>query len=511
MFMELRQLALGVAKGRAKYPTSYHWGPWRAILMSISLLVMFAALPQLIGSPEGNGNWPLYVSLASIAWLATFFVCSYGQFKTPYLLTTAFVVPLCLFHLGVVIPSAFGWSPDAGLTFGSFAPWLERAGWYTVLALGCIGLGFGWSLKRSNFKIQKHIVDEATANRVLDMLFLNGIGLLIASVIFLGLAIASFGNLLSYSRVDFVRINAGDTRGLGALTMVLPIALIFLVVGARKRMTRIFSYSITAFLFIILLLSGSRSAVMAPLLVGIVLWVKVGKKIPLPVALTILVFVLIAIPAIGVLRSSGESYDKINKEDILRSTENAKIGTGFSEMGSTASVLANILRLVPEKDPYRYGESYFKAIKVAIPNIGLSQKGSERLMALQGASATSDAVLDLIPSEWITYRLDPIRFAAGEGVGFSGIGEPYINFGLTGVVIYFIFLGFFLGRLESANLLSSPKVLIFIAVTAVPLITLVRNDFVIFTKPVIFTYIVLLIWNLSTKFLFGKNRSAGRI
>ena len=137
-------------------------------------------------------------------------------------------------------------------------------------------------------------------------------------------------------------------------------------------------------------------------------------------------------------RPLAEDIFTFNKEDILRSTENAKIGTGFSEMGSTASVLANILRLVPEKDPYRYGESYFKAIKVAIPNIGLSQKGSERLMALQGASATSDAVLDLIPSEWITYRLDPIRFAAGEGVGFSGIGEPYINFGLTGVVIYFI-------------------------------------------------------------------------
>lgn len=502
--MELRQLALGIAKGKARSSASYHWGPWRAILMSISSLTIFVAVPQLIGTPESNSNWPLYVSLVSIAWLITYLTCSFMQFKTPYLLTTAFVVPLCLFHLGVVIPSAFGWTPDAGLTFGSFAPWLERAGWYTVLALGCLGFGFGWALKRSNFKIQKHIVAETTANKVLDILFRNGIGLLLASLIFLGMAIASFGNLLSYSRVDFFRLNAGDTRGLGALTMVLPVALIFLVIGARKRASKLFSYSLAILFFLIFLLSGSRSNALFPLLVGIVLWVKVGRKIPLPIALSTLAFVLIAIPAIGLLRSSGESYSKIDQEDIIKSAEKAKIGSGFTEMGSTANVLASIIRLVPKKDPYRYGESYFKAIKDSIPNIGLTQKGSERMMAIQGSSATPAAILDLIPSEWITYRLDPARFAAGEGVGFSAIAEPYINFGLPGVVVFFIFLGFFLGRLESENLFNSPNKLIFMGVIGWPLLTLVRNDFVNFTKPVVFTFVVLLIWSGVNRIIFGQ-------
>ncbi len=502
--MESRQLATGIAKGRAKNLASYHWGPWRAILMSVSLLMILLAVPQLIGTPELHSSWPLYVSLASVAWLATFFICSYGQFKTAYLLTSAYIILLCLFHLGGVIPTAFGWTDTTGMDFGTFAPWLERAGWYTVLALACTGVGFSMALKRTNFKIQKHVVSEVSANKVLDMIYWDGIGLLIASLIFLGMAIASFGNLLNYSRVDFFRLGAGDTRGLGAFTMVLPVALIFLVLGARKQSSKIFSYSIAAVFFILLLLSGSRSNALIPLLVGVVLWVKLGRKIPLPIALAALAFVLIAIPAVGLLRSSGEAFNKIDQTDILKSTENAKIGAGFSEMGSTSNVLASIIRLVPVKDPYRYGATYLKAVLESLPNIGFKQSGSDRVKAIQEVQTNPEALLSLIPSDWITYRLDPGKFEAGEGVGFSIIGEPYINFGLVGVIIFFTAAGFWLGRLESISILNSSRVFVLTGVIAWPLLTLVRNDFVTFIKPIVFTLIVLFIWRIASKFLLGK-------
>lgn len=499
--MPNRQLAVGVAKGKTNSPDAIHWGPWRIILLAISGIIVLVAGSQLMGAPDSHSDWPIYVSVTSLVWLATYFICSYAQFKTPYLFTSAYIVPLCLFHLGVVIPHALGLSTVSGLTTGSFAPWLERAGWYTVLALGCIGLGFGLSLKRTNFRIRKHIVDLSTANKTLAMVYWDGIGLLIASAIFLGMAISSFGNLLNYSRVDFFRLNAGDTRGLGAFTMILPVAIIFLVIGARKRWEKIVTSAFAAFCFFIILLSGTRSGALFPLLVGTILWVKVGRKVPIAIAISTLAFVLIAIPAIGLLRDTGQAFGKIDQQEIIASAENAKIENGFMEMGQTGGVLAHILRLVPGKDPYRYGETYLHALRDSIPNIGISQNKSERLKAKSEALTNPEAILNLIPSDWITYRLDPTRFAAGEGLGFSGIGEPYLNFGFMGVVTFFILLGFLLGRLESVNLLNRPKLLIFSGVALWPLIPLVRNDIGNFTKPVAFTLIVLLIWRISTKFL----------
>lgn len=501
--MSQKYIAVGVAKNRIGSPDSYHWGPWSTILGTLSFFIVLISVSQLLGEPELHEKWPLYVSVLSITWLATYLICSNAQFRTPYLITSAYIIPLCAFHLGLIIPYAFGWSEVSGLTSGTFAAWMERAGWYTVLALGCIGLGFSISLKRSNFKISKHIVAVSDSNKTLDILFSDGIGLLIASMIFLVMAIYSFGNLLNYSRVDFFRLNAGDTRGLGVFTMVLPIAVIFLAIGARKRVHKIIAYVLAALSFGVLLLSGSRSGALFPLLVGVVLWVKVGRRIPKPVAISALIFVLIAIPAIGLLRSSGESYNKIQEEDVIKSTENAKIGDGFSEMGSTGTVLANIIRLVPNHDPFRYGSSYLHALADSIPNIGLNQNYSDRLRAGQKTMTDPKAALDLIPSDWLTYRLDKAKFYAGEGLGFSGIGEPYINFGLIGVIGFFVFLGYFLGRLDSFNLLASPKMLVFTSIILWPLLPLVRNDFGNFTKPVVFTLIILLIWRTALKLLNG--------
>lgn len=494
-------LTIGIAKGKILRPEFINWGPWKIILIAISILTTLIAVSQLTGSPDLHSNWPEYISAVTLTWLLTYFLCSYAQFKSVYLFTSAYIIPLCLFHLGIVIPHALGINLNSSLISGSLAPWLERAGWYTVLSLGCLGIGFGISLKKSNFKMQRFFVNVESANKALARLYQDGIGLLIASGVFLGMAIASFGNLLNYSRVDFFRLNAGDTRGLGAFTMVLPVALIFLVIGSRNRKQRIFTSLLALACFFAILLSGTRSGALFPLLIGTILWVKVGRRIPLPVALSTLAFVLIAIPAIGLLRDTGQAFGKIEQDDIMASARKAKVENAFTEMGQTGAVLAHILRLVPETDPYRYGQSYIYALKDSIPNIGFSQNQSERLKAKSDALINHDATLNLIPSDWITYRLDPVRFAAGEGIGFSGIGEPYINFGLSGVVFFFILLGFLLGRLESVNLLNHPRYLIFSGIALWPLIPLVRNDVGNFTKPVVFTFIVLLIWRLIIKFL----------
>ena len=91
----------------------------------------------------------------------------------------------------------------------------------------------------------------------------------------------------------------------------------------------------------------------------------------------------------------------------------------------------------------------------------------------------------------------------GEGVGFTAIGEPYLNFGLPGVIAFFLALGYLLGRLDQVNLLERPGLLVFASAILWHLIQTVRDDFSNFIKPMLFTYVFLLCWRLMTRILSG--------
>lgn len=111
----------------------------------------------------------------------------------------------------------------------------------------------------------------------------------------------------------------------------------------------------------------------------------------------------------------------------------------------------------------------------------------------------SNALNEIPPSDWITYRMSPDRFYSGEGVGFSALAEPYLNFGMIGVVVYFILLGAYLAWMDSIVLLSSPRRLVFACITMWPLCQTVRNDFGNLIKPAVFALISLLVWRVVAK------------
>ncbi|MHB8453964.1 MAG: O-antigen polysaccharide polymerase Wzy [Acidiferrobacterales bacterium] len=473
-------------------------------------MVIIFSIYQIMVPSEVDPNWSMGVSIACILWCGCYFFCSYGQFRTPYLFTSAYIVPLCIFHLGITVPYAFGWLKADDWSYGTLVPWLQRAGWYVALTLGSIGLGFALSLKRSNFRKDRFTVAPDVARHTSAIVFWDGLGLLAASAIFLAMAIYTFGNLLNYSRVDFFR-GVGDTRGLGVFMMVFPASVILLVIGARSRFEKTIAVGTAIFAFIFFLLSGYRSAAFFPVLVGVVLWVKSGRKIPLSFAASAVFFVLIAIPAVGMLRAMGP-YDKINKKDIETSVKHATIEDTFLELGQTAGLLAHVLRLIPAKEPYRYGTTYLHALRDSIPNIMPHMQQSERAEAEKKSLSDPGAINNMIPSDWLTYRLRPDKFAVGEGVGFTGIGEPYMNFGLPGVIVFFTLLGFILGKLDSANLRARPNLMVLATITVWPLLPLVRNDFGNFTKPVIFMLIILGIWRFSTSFITQRppSRSGSR-
>ena len=169
-------------------------------------------------------------------------------------------------------------------------------------------------------------------------------------------------------------------------------------------------------------------------------------------------------------------------------------------------MLAHVFRLVPDYDSYQYGNSYLIAFRNSIPNIGFSQSNSQRTEAIQNLRNDPDSIQKTIPSDWITYRLERDKYLRGEGLGFSAIGEPYLNFGIIGVVLYFLLLGMLLGKFDSTLINSSGSMLIFAGAMYWPFVQTVRNDFVNFVKPLVFIALILFIWRSVGRFFISVYR-----
>lgn len=471
------------------------------LLLVFSSIIALVACFLVMESPQLHSDWSIEVSVVSLITLGGFFVVSLILFRTPYLLTSAYLLALSLFHLGITIPAAFGFMEVEGWYSGSFVKWLEQAGWYTVVALACIGVGFSLSITPARLARLHLQVDPETKNRTLSMAFRDGIGLLLVSGVMFGLAIASFGNLLAYSRVDFFR-GVGDTRGLGVFLMIFPSAITLLVIGAQTRFQRLFAWALFFFGTVLVMLSGYRTSALYPMLIGAVVWVKVGRRIPTIYAISSVAIIVLAISAVGILRSY--KYQEMDANKLSQSVKSANSADTFKTLGQTGGLLAHVLRLVPQTDPYRFGETYLQYIVASIPNFSMTNIESARTIALRESTKDPTAITRTVPSDWLTYRLVPEKFKLGEGVGFTGIGEPYLNFGLPGVVIFFLSLGYLLGRLDQINLCAHPAMLVFMAAVLWHLVQTVRDDFGNFIKPMVFTYIILLFWRLFLAMFFSS-------
>lgn len=471
--------------------TSSPVSSWKRQLLGASSLSALIACFFVLDFHGKDFDWSIKVAMASMLCLGSFFVLSLRLFKTPYLFTSAYLLSLSLFHLGITIPESLGLMQVEGWRSGSLLKWLGQAGWCTVLALACIGMGFSVAVTSSRLSRLHMPVDPLVARQSLSRAFSDGLGLLLVSGVMFGLAIASFGNLLAYSRVEFFR-GVGDTRGLGVFLMIFPSAITLLVIGAQTYFQKLFAWTLFLSGTVLIMLSGYRTSALYPMLIGAVVWVKVGRRIPWVYAATAVLVIVIAISAVGILRA--HKYQEMDVNKLERSVESASAEDTFKTLGQTGALLAHVLRLVPNVDPYRYGETYIQYVVASIPNFSMNMVESGRSVALREARKDPKAIARSAPSDWLTYRLSPEKFAVGEGVGFTGIGEPYLNFGLPGIGVFFLVLGYLLGRLDQVNLLQQPGFLIFSSAMLWHLAQTVRDGFGNFIKPVIFTYIILFFW-----------------
>lgn len=481
-------------------------------LLACSVLVGVLSLINIRGSDMALDGATFAPSLVAVAWLICYLIAGYRAFGTVYLFATTYIIGLFVFHFGLLLQDGFGlighlsWG-RAGRGLGA---WAVRAGWCTNLAFACIGIGMAtYALAYKYPKLPSQAAASQTAQRNFTGLYNVGVGLSVASLILLGGAFANFGNLLALTRLELFHLS--DTRFISVFSMMAPSAALALVLGATRKGQRRLAYVVSAVVFVVFLLSGQRTTALFPLLAAAVCWVKLGRRInPLLAGVAALVL-LMAIPVVGYLRTLGTYKDITNTEAISRATEYADLGAAFREMGGSIGPLMYTLMLIPKEEPYRYGSSYVDYLMDVIPNVGFSADSSTSRAAVieilrsQGSEA---ALKQMNPGDWASYHIIPEQFEAGGGAGYSGVAEPYFNFGYVGVVVYFLALGAFFGRLDSIPLILHRNWLLFGVLMYWHLLPTVRNGLAVFLKPASFILIALLIWWLVRRFL-GKSGSRG--
>ena len=90
------------------------------------------------------------------------------------------------------------------------------------------------------------------------------------------------------------------------------------------------------------------------------------------------------------------------------------------------------------------------------------------------------------PSSWISAIEAPWSFARGGGIGYSAVAEPYLGFGLAGVIVWFASLAYGLLRLDGLTPGSYKFAVGMCAFSA--LLWTTRNDLKNLVRPVVWSW-----------------------
>lgn len=147
-------------------------------------------------------------------------------------------------------------------------------------------------------------------------------------------------------------------------------------------------------------------------------------------------------------------------ESAYHSVDNPVAST-ISEMGFSMYPLCHCMDIFPEKQDFRYGDSYLYAMTSIIPNLGFWEEHPAKTHANLG--------------EWLKNYLD-----LGFGPGFSLTAEAYVNFGYFGF-IFFLIYGYYMAKgfryINSNYIEANPFLLVVCLVFLWFSIKTVRNSF----------------------------------
>jgi O-antigen polysaccharide polymerase Wzy-like protein len=375
-----------------------------------------------------------------------------------------YLILLGLFHLGLIVPWALG-IYDISRT-PSFVPrGLSRSIALIDYSIAAFYLGmffeFG-SGKKRGFLLDQSAAETADKNVYIAGCLLLAVGIAMFIMGLIGLDPLGYFRL-TYSETFRLRAES-DPRLFGSGITIAFIGLSIAAAGASRIRFRVVS-AIGAIWLGSLMYWGFRGpALIAALIVYIIARKKgfqVSRWIPILAAAALLVI-------LPVLRAGREI--PLNERLANISLNDFNILDAPAEMGMSIRPLVETVDLVGPKD-FRLGKTYWIAIKGIVPNL-----------ALRWEASASESESDLPPNHWITAMVDPWAYKNYGGLGFSAVAEPYMNFGISGVLIYFFLLSAFLTYLERLSIRSAYSLATWALILG-PLLWTTRNDFSNFFRP----------------------------
>ncbi len=378
---------------------------------------------------------------------------------------------LGLFHLGLVVPWALG-IYDISRT-PSFIPHaLSRSIAlinYSIIAFQA-GLIFAlYAGKKAANTVRPSASEPENSEVYFAGCLLLGMGITMFVVGLIGLDPLGYFRL-TYSETFRLRAES-DPRLFGSGITIAFIGLSIAAAGSSQRRFRL-----AAVVGIIWLLSLIYWGFRGPALIAAIIVYIIARKKGLTISRwspLLATGVLLILP---VLRTSREA--PLNERFSQLSFKDFNILDGPAEMGMSIRPLVETVDLMRAKD-FRRGKTYLLGIAGIVPNL-----------ALRWEVSAKEAEDELPPSHWITAMVDPWTYKNYGGMGFSAIAEPYMNFGLPGVVLYFIVLAFFLVRLEQVSIHNSYTLAAWALILG-PLLWTTRNDFSNFFRPAVWGLLAL--------------------
>lgn len=402
------------------------------------------------------------VILLSILFVYYSWVKCGGHLLSAYII---FITAFCAFNLGQPILESFG-TIDNRLSlldsYGISNNLFIKAASFGLLSLLFLHIGMLWGIKkRTNYNISKN---EEVRQMFLSIKFISICFAVLSFPFFFYnlyqslsvITLYGYGAADNYYRVpSFVKLLADYYE-----PSIIGLFFSSEYLNKNKLIVR-FLLFITVFMPP-LFLGGRANAV---IIVAIVLIIyQLFNRIPIRKLILIAVFgyVLIVILAL-VGKTRNDTGNKVqNMELALNDMEVSPVVSTLTEMGWSMFPLASTMKIIPEKDDYKYGVSYLFALTTIIPNIGIWDVHPAQKYGSPGV--------------WLDHKMD-----MGFGLGYSIVAESYYNFGIMGF-LFFLLYGFFLSKCTTAiskrGMMKNPIMTFACIIVLWFIIKTVRNDFV---------------------------------
>lgn len=382
-----------------------------------------------------------------------------------------YLFALGVFHLGLA--GLWALAIPAGRLPLWFITWpLAPALTLVIVAIACYQIGLTLACSRSS------PAPASPAGPLIHNTVMYRCGLFTMTVGFAALVVGAwqigFSRLLEASYFESYQLTKSyDPRLLISSLQIVPIGLYLAAASAPRNRIRLV---LTAGLLwgLIIFLAGYRGFALAPLVVLLAIVERRGAGISRRWLLVAGVVLLLIIPAAKIARDKS-----LNERTLSDLTSSSSPLAAVHELGGSVRPLVHTLVLMETED-LRWGYTYLQAAWMIVPDLALEWRGGGYR-----------PIEELPPSHWVTRIIEPWIYARHGGLGFSAVAEPYMNFGMPGVLVYFTLLGFALVRFD-LNAGSDPLRIAVWAMVLGPLLWTARNSYTVFLRPAVWG--IALVW-----------------